>query len=128
MSEIEKLSQWVFEKLGPEVPLHFSAFHPSWKMNDRPATPPETLTRAREIAIKQGLRYVYTGNVHDPEGGSTFCHHCGTLLIERDWYRMGRWDLDEKGCCNSCGTACAGHFDPKPGEWGARRQPVMPEE
>lgn len=123
-AELDAETKWIMDNLGPDVPLHFSAFHPDWKMRDIPATPFETLTRARAIAIKNGLRYVYTGNVHDPAGSSTYCHHCGDLLIERDWYELGRWNLDAQGKCKSCGTACAGVFEPRPGSWGQRRQPV----
>jgi len=121
--ELEAMSIWIMGHLGPDVPLHFSAFHPDWRMQDIPATPAETLTRAREIAIQTGLRYVYTGNVHDKTGGSTYCHHCGALLIERDWYQLGQWQL-ENGKCQQCGANCAGVFEPAPGEWGARRLPV----
>jgi pyruvate formate lyase activating enzyme len=122
--ELESLCQWVVDELGPDVPLHFSAFHPDWKMRDVPATPAETLTRARSIAKQAGVHHAYTGNVHDPEGSSTWCHHCGSLLIERDWYQLGRWNLDAGGRCVECGTALAGVIEPQPGRWGPRRQPV----
>jgi pyruvate formate lyase activating enzyme len=122
--EIVRLADWFVENLGAETPLHFSAFHPDFKMRDIPATPPETLTRAREIAKKHGIHHVYTGNVHDPGGQSTFCASCGQLLIERDWYQLGKWNLDAEGKCNSCGTALAGRFEAKKGSWGARRLPV----
>ena len=118
------MTQWVMEHLGPDVPMHFTAFHPDWKMPDVPPTPPATLTRAREIAMKNGLRYVYTGNVHDETGGSTYCYHCGTKLIGRDGYDLTAWNLDEHGHCRACGSACAGVFEAKPGTWGSRRQPV----
>ncbi|MCP4204158.1 MAG: AmmeMemoRadiSam system radical SAM enzyme, partial [bacterium] len=110
--------------LGPEVPLHFSAFHPDFKMMDKPPTPPSTLKRARGIALTNGLRYVYTGNVHDESGGSTYCHDCGTRLIGRDWYVMTAWNLDDAGRCSSCKTPVAGRFEAEPGDWGAKRQPV----
>ena len=122
--EIENLTQWVIKELGPDVPLHFSAFHPDWKMTDVPATPPATLTRARNIAIKNGINYSYTGNVHDIEGDSTFCHNCGEKLIGRDWYVLTEWNLDPDGKCKKCGTVCAGVFEEQPGKWGAKRQPV----
>jgi len=122
--EIEALSRWVLEKLGPDVPVHFTAFHPDWKMRNIPATPLTTLTQSRLIAKEVGLRYVYTGNVHDPAGNSTYCHACGERVIERDWHQMGDWDLDPKGCCKYCGTAVAGRFEAEPGDWGGRRQPV----
>ncbi len=123
-AELDELTNWVVERLGPDVPLHFTAFHPDWKMQDRPPTPPSTLSRARDIAIKNGVRYAYTGNVHDPRGGSTYCHHCGELLIGRDWYVLSQWNLTEDGCCRFCGTHCAGVFEATPGDWGAKRQPV----
>ena len=75
-AEIEALSRWVMERLGPDVPLHFTAFHPDWKMLDKPATPPSTLRMARGIAQEAGLRYVFTGNTHDEAGQSTYCHGC----------------------------------------------------
>ena len=122
--EIDELSSWVAEELGVDVPVHFTAFHPDWKMRDRPPTPASTLVRARKIALGNGLRYVYTGNVHDREGGSTYCHQCQERLIGRDWYILTDWRLDEKGCCEVCGTPCPGSFEAEPGTWGARRQPV----
>jgi pyruvate formate lyase activating enzyme len=122
--EIEELTQWVMTHLGPDVPLHFTAFHPDFKMLDKPPTAPSTLTMARRIAVKNGIRYAYTGNVHDEEGGSTYCHHCGSKLIGRDWYVMTAWNLTDDGRCKVCGTACAGVFDGQPGRWGAKRLPV----
>jgi pyruvate formate lyase activating enzyme len=123
-SELEEMTQWVVEHLGPDVPLHFSAFHPDYKMLDKPPTPAETLSRARRIAMKNGLRYAYTGNVHDDEGGSTYCHQCGRKLIGRDWYVLSEWNLTEGGNCKFCGANCAGVFEPRPGTWGPRRLPV----
>jgi len=122
--EITALSHWVGEQLGPDVPLHFTAFHPDWKMTDRPGTPATTLQRARRIAREVGLHYVYTGNVHDAEGGSTWCPSCNALLIERDWFTLGRWGLDEEGRCVSCGHTLPGRFEARPGVWGPKRQPV----
>jgi pyruvate formate lyase activating enzyme len=122
--EITELSQWVVEYLGPDVPLHFTAFHPDWKMRDYPATPHKTLSRARRIAVESGVHYAYVGNVHDRLESSTWCHHCGKLLIQRDWYELGEWHLDAQGCCDECGTRLAGVFDPTPGVWGSRRQAV----
>jgi pyruvate formate lyase activating enzyme len=122
--ELDAMTQWIASRLGPDVPLHFSAFHPDWKMGSHPPTPPATLTRARGIAMRNGLRYVYTGNVHDRTGGSTWCHGCGTLLIERDWYELGRWGLTPEGCCAKCGAKIPGVFAAQPGTWGARRMPV----
>ncbi|MBF0392514.1 MAG: AmmeMemoRadiSam system radical SAM enzyme [Alphaproteobacteria bacterium] len=122
--EIDAMTRWIAQHLGTDVPLHFSAFHPDWKMSDTPPTPPASLSRARGIAMRNGLSYVYTGNVHDPEGGSTFCPGCGALVIGRDWYELGPWRLDGAGRCQSCGTAIAGVFDGAPGDWGGKRQPV----
>jgi pyruvate formate lyase activating enzyme len=104
--------------------MHFTAFHPDWKMMDHPRTPPATLIRARDIAMKNGIRYAYVGNVHDKAGSSTFCHHCGRILIGRDWYQLSDWNLDAHGACTHCGTHCAGVFQPCPGTWGPKRQPV----
>ena len=123
-AELEAMCQWIAEELGPDVPLHFSAFHPDYKMMETPHTPPATLTRARRIALEAGIRYPYTGNVHDPDGGSTCCHGCGEPLIVRDWYQLLHWGLDEHGACHNCGTPCAGVFEVRPGRWGAKRQPV----
>jgi len=122
--EIDALSRWVTNTLGPDVPLHFTAFHPDWKMRDKPATPAATLSRARAIARANGVRYVYTGNVHDGAGGSTWCHGCGALLIGRDWFDLTRWRLGEDGCCMDCGTPLPGVFELRPGSWGRQRQPV----
>jgi pyruvate formate lyase activating enzyme len=123
-AEIEALSRWVLERLGPDVPLHFTAFHPDWKMLDKPPTPPATLRMARHIAREAGLRYVFTGNTHDEAGQSTYCHACKATLIGRDWYRLTTWNLTVDGRCGTCGAACAGIFDGAPGMWGRRRQPV----
>jgi len=123
--EIEALTQWVVEHLGPDVPIHFTAFHPDWKMREILHTAPATLTMARRIAMKNGVRYAYTGNVSDLEGGSTYCHECGQILIGRDWYELREWNLTMDGKCRFCGTPCAGVFESKPGRWGARRRPVL---
>jgi pyruvate formate lyase activating enzyme len=122
--ELGRLTGWVAENLGPDVPLHFTAFHPDFRLLDRPPTPPETLRRARRIALANGLRYAYVGNVHDAEGDSTFCHGCGALLIGRDWYELTHWGLDAAGRCRACDTLCPGVFESAPGGWGARRAPV----
>ncbi len=124
--DIRQMSEWIFEELGPDVPLHFSAFHPDYKMRDVPPTPRATLRRAREIAKQAGIRHVYTGNVHDREGDTTYCAECGTVLIARDWYEILKWNLDN-GACPECGARCAGVFEPRPGTWGARRLPVKME-
>ncbi len=122
--ELHAMTEWVADNLGPDVPMHFTAFHPDWKMRDITATPADTLGRARRIAMANGIRYAYTGNVHDAEGGSTWCHQCGELLIERDWYRLGKWALRADGRCASCGAEVAGHFSGAPGQFGPRRIPV----
>ncbi len=123
-AELEAMTAWIAEHLGPDVPLHFTAFHPDWKMRDKSSTPASTLTRARDIARRAGLHYVYTGNVHDPVGSSTWCPNCSALLIERDWYELGRWHLDAGGRCASCGTPIPGAFAGPPGGHGRRRIPV----
>jgi len=123
-AELSAMSQWIMRELGPEVPLHFSAFHPDWKMMDVPPTPASTLTRARDIALKAGLHYVYTGNVHDTTGGTTFCPSCHDPLIVRDWYRIDRYDLTPDGHCPHCGSAIAGHFGVFGQPFGNRRIPI----
>jgi pyruvate formate lyase activating enzyme len=105
--------------------MHFTAFHPDWRMLDRPPTPASTLSRARRIALENGVRYAYTGNVRDKEGGSTYCHRCGKVLIGRDGYALSDWNLTAEGTCAGCGAACPGVFEAQPGSWGARRQPVV---
>lgn len=122
--EIHEMTQWLVENLGSDVPLHLTAFHPDWKMLDKPRTPPATLTRARNIAMENGLHYVYTGNVHDTEGSSTYCPECRTRVVERDWYELGEWQLDKNGICKNCGTTIEGKFNDVPGSWGNRRLPV----
>ena len=123
-AELDRMTRWVAERLGPDVPMHFTAFHPDYRMLDVAPTPPETLSRARRTALANGLRYAYTGNVHDPAGGSTYCHGCGACVVERDWYTLGAWRLTADGRCAACGTPCAGRFDEAPGAWGPRRAPV----
>ena len=122
--ELQAMTQWIVEKLGPDVPIHFTAFHPDWKMVNIPPTPPSTLTRAREIAMANGIHYAYTGNVHDTRGGTTLCSHCSKALIVRDWYVIKEWHLSDAGHCPECGTRCHGVFEKIPGTWGARRMPV----
>lgn len=122
--ELDAMTTWVVEHLGRDVPMHFSAFHPDYRMLDIPATPGTTLTRAREIALGNGVRYAYTGNVHDASGGSTYCPECDALVVERDWYAIGRYTLTDDGNCRSCGTHIAGRFDGGRGHWNARRRPV----
>jgi len=122
--EIDEMTSWIAEKLGPDVPIHFSAFHPDFKMLDTPDTPTSTLGRCRSIALGNGLRYVYSGNVHDRAGDTTVCHECGDELIVRDWYALLSWKLTDDGECGKCGARCAGRFDGPPGDWGQRRMPV----
>jgi len=124
-AELQELAEWVCKELGPDVPLHFSAFHPDWKMLDIPATPASTLSRARDIASKAGLHHVYTGNVHDTEGGSTFCPSCRSKLIVRDWYEILDYRLTEAGDCPDCGASIAGRFAHYDGAYGNRRMPVV---
>jgi pyruvate formate lyase activating enzyme len=118
--EIDRLCAFMAERVGREVPLHFTAFHPDFKLQDRPPTPPATLERARNQALRAGLHHVYTGNVHDRAGQSTYCADCRALLIERDWYTLGAWHL-RGGACVRCGAKLAGRFADEPGRWGARR-------
>ena len=122
--ELDAMTRWVVTNLGPDVPMHFTAFHPDFKMLDVPPTPPATLTRARSIARANGVRYAYTGNVHDTDGGSTRCVTCDALLIERDWYRLGSYALTDDGHCRACGERLPGRFSGPKGTWGARRLPV----
>lgn len=122
--EIDAMTRWVVEHLGDEVPMHFTAFYPDWKMRDTPPTPAKTLTHARSVAIRNGVRYAYIGNVHDERGDSTYCHQCGTRVIGRDWFVITDWKLDEGGCCQFCGTSLPGLFEASHGTWGAKRTPV----
>ena len=122
--EIKRLTDWVLKELGPDVPLHFTAFHPDYKLMQLPPTPGETLSRARHIAMQAGLHYVYTGNVHDREGDTTFCPACKTPLIVRDWYEIPEYRLTDDGRCPKCNTAIAGRFQKFEKPFGARRIPV----
>jgi len=122
--EITAMSRWIMKELGPDVPLHFSAFHPDHKMPDVPATPPATLVRARNIALKAGLHYVYTGNVHHAEGDTTYCPGCRAALIVRDWYQIKQYRLDPDGHCPDCGTTVAGRFGAQAGNFGRKRIPI----
>ncbi|HEX4986009.1 MAG TPA: AmmeMemoRadiSam system radical SAM enzyme [Burkholderiales bacterium] len=122
--EICRMSRWIAAELGPDVPLHFTAFHPDYRMTDVPPTPPATLTRARAIALGEGLRYVYTGNVHDSAGGTTSCPGCGAALIVRDWHRILVYRLSAAGTCTMCGTAVAGRYGRFDKPFGSRRIPI----
>ncbi|HWN68916.1 MAG TPA: AmmeMemoRadiSam system radical SAM enzyme [Haliangium sp.] len=125
VEEIDRQCDWFVRELGPEVPLHFSAFHPDYRMTDIPHTPPATLIRARQQALAHGIKHVYTGNVHDAAGQSTYCAGCGALLIERDWYAIGEYRVTDRGACPDCGHALAGRFEARHGHWGPRRLPVV---
>jgi len=119
--ELHQMCQWIAENLGTTVPLHFSAFHPDFKMLDKPRTPLTTLLRARNIALKYGLNYVYCGNVHDTDSDSTHCPSCGNLVIERDWYQLGHYHLDNSGHCLNCGNQIHGRYDGQREDFGPRR-------
>ena len=124
-AEIAAECAWIHEHLGDDVPLHFTAFHPDYKMRDMPPTPPSTLRQARDIALKAGIRYVYTGNVHDTDGGTTSCPSCGAAVVVRDWYVIRRYALTDDGRCQRCGTRISGVYDGPVGRWGTRRLPVL---
>jgi AmmeMemoRadiSam system radical SAM enzyme len=124
-NEIAEMCRWIRDNLGPDVPLHLTAFHPDYRTTDRPGTSHQTLVTAREIAVEAGLNYVYLGNVDDPERQSTYCPGCGKLLIARRWHDVGAYEL-EGNRCRFCGHTVAGHFADKPGHWGTRRMPVDP--
>jgi pyruvate formate lyase activating enzyme len=121
---IDEMARWIVDQLGPDVPLHFSAFHPSYRMRDVAPTPRATLRRARDIAKRAGVRHVYLGNVHDRDGDTTFCANCDTALIERNWYEILSWNLDGDAC-PKCGVSCPGVFERRAGTWGARRLAVQ---
>ena len=123
-AEIRALAGWIVRELGTDVPLHFTAFHPDWKLTNTEPTPPSTLTLARQIAMDSGLHYVYTGNIRDTEGGTTFCPACQAALIERDWYTIRRYDLLPDGSCPHCGRRIAGHFGRFGKPFGPHRVPV----
>lgn len=136
-AEIEAMCAWIVETLGPDVPVHFTAFHPDWKMPDVPRTPPETLLRARKIALRAGINYVYTGNIHHKPAGSTWCPSCGALAIGRDWHELSDWNVKTgagadagrgaaacAAACAACGHALPGVFDGPPGTWGRKRRRV----
>jgi pyruvate formate lyase activating enzyme len=124
-AELEAMTLRVVKNLGHDVPMHFTAFHPDWKMPDKLPTPTATLLKAQDIALKKGVHYAYIGNVHNKSAESTYCHGCGQPLIVRDWYELSDWNIDDSGCSRFCGKRCAGVFKPKPGDWGAKRQTVI---
>ncbi len=121
--ELREMCDWIVDSLGPDVPLHFSAFHPDFKLTDRDPTPPETLLLAHNLAVEAGLRYVYTGNIHDPRRQSTLCPACQGVVIERNGYLLGKYSLDGN-VCRHCKAQIAGRFDARPGNWGTKRMPV----
>lgn len=121
--ELRQMCEWILAEVGDEVPMHFSAFHPDWRMLDKPRTPPETLLMAREIALQAGIKFAYVGNVDDVKNQSTYCPQCGGLLIQRNWYELGVYHLDHHRC-GHCGNKIAGRFQQQPGNWGRKRQPV----
>ena len=123
-AELEAMTRWVVENLGRDVPMHFSAFHPDWKMRDKGHTPAKTLNLARKIAMENGVRYAYTGNVNDEVGGSTYCHDCGQAVIVREGYQITAWRLTEEAQCMNCGAPCAGVFDGPPAPWRATPTPI----
>jgi pyruvate formate lyase activating enzyme len=120
--ELDRASDWFAANLGPEVPWHFTAFHPDFKLTDRPATGPDILRRARRQARGAGLHHVYTGNIHDPEGQTTFCPACQSPVIARDGYDITAWNLDARGRCVRCGATLPGCLESRPGTWGSRRR------
>jgi len=123
--ELRRMSAWSAQHLGTETPLHFTAFHPAHKFDGSGRTPASTLDRARTIAIEAGMKHVYTGNVHDDCGQSTYCAGCGALIVERSGYRLGRYRVDQQGRCEICQHPVAGHFDAGPGTWGSRRKRLL---
>jgi len=123
-AELQAMCAWIARELGSDVPLHFTAFHPDYKMKDQERTPAATLTRARDIALRAGLRYVYTGNVHDRTGGTTFCAGCGKPVVVRDWHEILSYELSGEGRCRNCDTQVPGHFDEFSAQKSRRRMPV----
>jgi pyruvate formate lyase activating enzyme len=123
VDEVRSMVGWIVQELGPDVPIHFTAFRPDWKMRDVHPTPKSTLVRARDIAIQHGIRYAYTGNIVDTPGATTYCHHCGEVMIERVGYRLGLWNLTDGFTCASCRTPCAGIFKVRPSSRRAAAEP-----
>lgn len=122
--EIDAMTGWIMDHLGPDVPLHFTAFHPDFKLLDKPRTPADTLVSAREIALKNGMHYVYVGNVHDQACSSTYCPGCGEMVLARDWHQLGECSLTESGVCKNCGYRIPGRFAMYDKPFGRRRIPV----
>jgi pyruvate formate lyase activating enzyme len=124
VTEVRAMSEWVCSRLGPDVPVHFTAFHPDYRMLNKERTPPETLLRARNAAREVGLNHVYVGNVHNEPAQSSYCSGCGAKVIGRDWHQLSEWHLTDKGRCTICGTLFPGRIDGPPGNWGRQRRPV----
>ncbi len=125
VDEIQTMCAWILDTVGPDVPLHFSAFHPDFKLQDQERTPLQTLIRARRVAMDAGIRFVYCGNVHHPASDTTWCPDCGAAVIVRDWYELQAWDL-RGGACRGCGAVIPGVFEEKPGTWGRRQRRIEP--
>jgi pyruvate formate lyase activating enzyme len=123
-TELQALCNWVGQELGPDVPLHFTAFHPDYRMADVPATPLATLRRARQLALQRGLHHVYIGNVHEAEGATTWCPQCHAPLLVRHGYTITQARLDPAGRCPDCGSQLVGHFESHVQHFGSRRIPV----
>jgi len=123
--EIGQMSEWIAKELGTEVPLHFTAFHPDYKMINIPATSGAKLSEARQIALAAGLQYVYTGNVHDKTGGTTLCSKCKQTLVVRDWYQIKDYAVTDGGKCSHCGAVLAGHFEKFEKQHGRQRIPLV---
>jgi len=119
--ELRAMSEWIVKTLGRDVPLHLTAFFPTHQMPNHPPTPPERLIWARKIALRSGIRHVYTGNIEDPRGQSTYCHACKKVLIIRNRFEITGWDFKGKSRCKTCGAVCAGIFEERPGTWGSKR-------
>ena len=109
LEEVKNECDWVLKNLGDSIPLHFTAFHPDFRMTDKEKTPAETLNRSRRIARSMGIKYCYVGNIHDTEGQTTYCPECKESLIKRDWHDVYSNKIKE-GKCFNCGTSIAGVF------------------
>ncbi len=123
--ELDEMTGWIAQHLSPETPLHFSAFHPDYKLMTHPATTHTSLLKAKRIAVTNGLKYIYLGNVHDPENASTRCPVCTKQLIGRVGYTITEWHLDERGFCDSCGHTLPGSFEASPGTWGNQYRRIL---
>ena len=123
VEEVREMLVWIMSHLGPDIPIHFTAFHPDFRLTHRPNTPADTLKNARKLAQSIGLNYVYTGNIVDEEGGTTYCPSCQSALIVRDWHEIKRYDLKDNACPH-CKTKIAGHFPEQAGQWGRKRVPI----